>query len=176
VTLPRLETERLILREVTEADVPSYERHFVGYEVVSQLSNSVPWPYPKGGILNYLRADVMPRQGIDRWSWGIFLKQNAGDMIGGVDLWREAKPENRGFWLGRKFWGRGLMTEAVTPVMDYAFDGRGFEKLMFTNAVGNRGSRRVKEKTGGRLMRTEPARFVYPAYLEREVWELNRDE
>jgi [ribosomal protein S5]-alanine N-acetyltransferase len=46
--LPVFTTERLILREVTEADAPSYEKNFVDYEVISQLAATVPWPYPEG--------------------------------------------------------------------------------------------------------------------------------
>ena len=40
--LPIFTTERLILREVTEADAPAYEKHFVDYEVISQLASVVP--------------------------------------------------------------------------------------------------------------------------------------
>jgi ribosomal-protein-alanine N-acetyltransferase len=68
------------------------------------------------------------------------------------------------------------MTEAVVPVMDYAFAELGFKKLVFCNAVGNIRSRRVKEKTGARLVRREPASFRNPDYKEREVWELTGEE
>lgn len=47
--LPVFTTERLILREVTEADVASYEENFVDYEVISQLAVTIPWPYPEAG-------------------------------------------------------------------------------------------------------------------------------
>jgi hypothetical protein len=40
--LPVFTTERLILREVTEADVPAYEINFVDYEVISQLVPRFP--------------------------------------------------------------------------------------------------------------------------------------
>ncbi len=91
-----------------------------------------------------------------------------------VELWRPGTPENRGFWLGRKYWDRGLMTEAVVPVMNYAFDTLDFDKLVFTNAVGNDRSRRIKEKTGALVVKTEPAAFVDPTFVERELWELTR--
>ncbi len=174
--LPTFITERLILREVTEADAPSYEKNFVDYEVISQLTAAVPWPYPEGGVLDYLRTQIFPHQGKDRWVWAIFLKENPEEAIGCIDLWREAKPENRGFWLGRKYWGRGIMTEAVEPVMDYAFNVLGFEKIILANAVGNERSRRIKEKNGAYLLRTEPAKFVNPTYTEHEIWELTKEQ
>jgi len=118
----------------------------------------------------------VPAQGNDRWVWGIFLKVNPIELIGVVDMWRDGRPENRGFWLGRKFWGQGIMTEAVQPIMNYAFEVLGFEKLVFSNALGNLKSRRVKEKTGARLVGIRPAEFVNPAYTKAETWELTREE
>src|ERR1700748_374006 len=155
-TLPIFETARLILKGVTTADAPSYTKYFVDYEVIRHLSAAVPWPYPENGVSDFIRDQIMPKQGIDKWVWGIFLKDNQAELIGTVHLYREGTPENRGFWLGHPFWGKGYMTEAVEPVMNYAFDNLGFEKLIFSNAVGNNRSRRVKEKTGARWLYAAP--------------------
>jgi RimJ/RimL family protein N-acetyltransferase len=51
----------------------------------------------------------------------------------------------------------------------------GFEKMVLGNALGNDRSRRVKEKTGAKLIGVEPAQFVDPAYTEHELWELTKD-
>ncbi len=174
--VPELVTNRLILRGPTAADIPSYERHFVDWEVVRHLSSGVPWPYPEGGIEDFMLTKIIPRQGQDRWFWGLFLKDRPDELIGGIELWREGRPEHRGFWLGHAFWGRGLMTEAATAVTDCAFDVLGFEILIFSNAQGNVRSRRVKEKTGARLLYTEPAGFHDPNYCEHEIWELTKED
>jgi RimJ/RimL family protein N-acetyltransferase len=173
--LPVLETKRLRLREVLPGDIEGYTRGFVDFEVIKELAAVVPWPYPANGVADYINNMIIPNQGKGKWVWGIFLKTDQRELIGVVDLWREGRPENRGFWLARRYWGQGIMTEAVAPVMDYAFTALDFERLVFANAVGNVRSRRVKEKTGARVLRTEPAAFVNPAYHEREVWELTRD-
>ncbi|MBP9791646.1 MAG: GNAT family N-acetyltransferase [Rickettsiales bacterium] len=175
-TFPTFRTERLILREITEADAPSYEENFVTYDVISQLSKAVPWPYPKDGVLEWIKNEILPKNGKDKWVWGISLKDKPNEIIGVVELWKEGKPENRGFFLGKRFWGQGFMTEAVKPVTNYAFDVLGFEKLIFANALGNNRSRRIKEKTGARLIRLEPAKYVSPDYTQREVWELKKEE
>jgi ribosomal-protein-alanine N-acetyltransferase len=174
-TLPILNTDRLILKAVTLKDAPSYKKHFVDYEVIQFLSSAVPWPYPEDGVEFFFNNLVLPRQGKDRWCFGIFLKTNPEELIGCVDLWREPIPENRGFWLGKKYWGQGIMTEAVKPIMDYAFEQLGFEKLYFTNAVGNKASRRVKEKSGATFIETRPAKFVSPQFTQTELWELTKE-
>lgn len=173
-SLPILTTERLLLKSVTILDAAAYKKHFVDYEVIQYLSTNVPWPYPEDGVEWFLNNLVLPRQGKDRWCFGIFLKTNPDELIGCVDLWREPVPENRGFWLGKKFWGQGYMTEAVAPVTNYAFNDLGFQKLFFTNAVGNLASRRVKEKSGATYIETRPAKFVSPEFTHTELWELTK--
>ena len=175
-TLPVFETKRLILRGVTEEYAPDWQKNFVDYEVVRNLSHLVPWPYPDDGVISFLKNVILPSQGKDRWVWGIFLKENPQELIGVVDLWRTGKPENRGFWLARKHWKKGIMTEAVEPVMDYAFNDLGFSELIFSNALGNIGSRRVKEKTGAKLLGIKPAKHVDPALTENEIWELKKED
>jgi len=174
--LPEFETERLFLRGVEASDIPTYQRNFADYEVIQHLSHKVPWPFPENGVRDFLEAVIWPKQGINRWAWALFEKEKRDEVIGIVDLWREGCPENRGFWLAKKHWGKGFMTEAVNPVMDYAFNELGFEKLVFSNAVGNVRSRRVKEKTGARFLEVRPAKFVSPQYTEQEVWELKKED
>lgn len=117
----------------------------------------------------------MPELGTERWLWVIFEKDKREDIIGCVDIWRDGKPENRGFWLTKEHWGKVYMTEAVKPVIDYSFDSLGFEKMVFANAVGNDRSRWIKEKTGAILIGVEPAKFVDPKYTEHELWELIKE-
>ncbi len=173
VRVPELETARLVLRDVLLADPDSYEAAFADYEVVRHLAAAVPWPYPAGGVLAFWDT-LRPEQGKTRWAWAIYRKEAPDEVIGNVDL-RNGAVENRGFWLARTWWGLGYMTEATDAVTDYAFDVLGFETLVLSNAVGNVRSRRIKEKAGAVFLRREAARFVDPAYREREVWELTRE-
>ncbi len=176
LTFPTFQTDRLILRGVLESDIPSYQKYFSDYEIIRHLASVVPWPYPENGVQTFLETVIFPNQGKDQWMWGIFLKDNPAELIGCVHLWRQGRPENRGFWLGKPFWGKGIMTEAVAPVMDYAFGELGFPTLIFANALGNTRSRRIKEKTGARLIRVEPAKFVDPSLSVHEIWELRKED
>ncbi|GGA42458.1 GNAT family N-acetyltransferase [Dyella nitratireducens] len=173
--IPTLVTERLILRGVTEADADSYERHFVDYDVIRHLSAEVPWPYPTGGVRAFICAAIVPVQGHDRWVWGLHRKDVDG-VIGAIDLRRDGERKNRGFWLGREFWGRGYMTEAVIRVNDFAFNELGFERLLFANAVSNERSRNIKLKTGARFIGVAPGKFVDAGYTQQEMWALTKEQ
>jgi RimJ/RimL family protein N-acetyltransferase len=172
VSVPTLETARLILADVLLADPAAYEKNFNDYDIIGDLAAAVPWPYPPGGVHDFFEK-LRPSQGKNRWAWAIHLKSNPAEPIGNVDL-RRGAPENRGFWLARKHWGQGYMTEATDAVTSYAFETLGFTTLILSNALGNHRSRRIKEKAGATLLRTEPAAFVNPAYTHREVWELKK--
>lgn len=174
--LPTLKTQRLLLHPISLDYCSDYAKYFVDYEVIRHLSSAVPWPYPTDGVSDFLRAVILPPQGKDRWTWGLFLQDNPNELIGCIDLWKKGCPENRGFWLGRPFWGKGLMTEAVARVTDFAFNELGFDRLIFSNALGNMRSRRIKEKTGARFLGTRPAKFVDPAITEAETWELTKGD
>src|SRR5687768_9806989 len=115
-SLPKLETPRLILQAVTHEDIPAYEKHFIDYEVILHLAAVVRWPYPKNGLRDFLDNFIFPLQCKDLWLWVIFEHHNPSELIGVVHLWRNGKPENRGFWLARKHWGKGYMTEASEAV------------------------------------------------------------
>jgi ribosomal-protein-alanine N-acetyltransferase len=173
---PTLETERLILRPINSGDFPSYQKNFNDYEVIRYLVAGVPWPYPENGVEDYHRNVIVPKQDKDYWHWGLFAKAQPNEAIGGIDLWRNSDIDNRGFWLARKNWGQGYMTEAATRINDHAFDDLGFEILYFGNAKSNIGSRKIKEKTGATYVGTRPIKCVDPDVTESEKWKLTKED
>ncbi len=175
--LPTFETERLFLKEPTNRDFESYQKYFNNYEVIRHLSAGVPWPFPEDGVQKFLEEKVFPEQGKTTWMWGIFLKEFPEELIGAIQYFKtDDRPENRGFWLGEPFWGKGYMTEAALAILDYGFDELKLDVLCFANAVGNVKSRRVKEKTGCKFVRVEPYKFVDPRLTEHEIWELHKND
>ena len=169
-----LETERLELQPLTMKHCEGYTTHFVDYEVVRHLSTAVPWPYPEDGVREFIEQVVLPGQGKSRWDWAICLKDNNLEVIGSVGLLEPTQSLNRGFWLGRPFWGRGFMSEATHAVNQFAFEELGFEELKLSNALGNTRSRKVKQRRGAEFLGTVESTFVDPSYTHAERWRLTR--
>jgi len=118
------------------------------------LNAVVPWPYPADGAYVYYRDVSLPAvQRGDEWHWTLRLKESPKQHIGAIALTRGER-DNRGFWLGAPWHGRGLMTEAVVAVNDFWFDVLGFGVLRTPKAALNRASSRISEKTGMRLTDT----------------------
>ena len=172
--IAEFQTDRLLLRDISLDDAPSWTAHFVDYEIIRHLHAHIPWPYPEKGVADFISTKILPLQGKNHWNWVLCELEKPETVIGCISLWRESRPDNRGFWLGRDYWRQGLMTEALKPGMDHAFTDLGFHKVILSNAVGNIRSRRLKEKAGARLLGVEPANFVDPAFTERELWELDK--
>lgn len=170
-----LETSRLILRPLRLEDAPRTQEIFPHWEIVRYLNAIVPWPYPADGVLTYYRDVAMPA--IDRgdeWYWTLRLKESPEEHVGAIHL-RRGENNNRGFWMGIPWQGRGLMTEAVEAVNDYWFDVLGIGVLRAPKAVGNVASRRISEKTGMRMVATEMRDYVSGRLLS-EIWEITAEE
>jgi len=173
---PTLHTPRLTLRPPIEADIPSWQKYFSDWEVIKHLSTRVPWPYPEDGVLEHWELRVQPALAANTtWHWAITERERPGVLIGTVDLWPEVTEHgNRGFWLGRPFWGRGYMTEAIAAIQDWVFTHTDLPKIVIKNAVSNVASRRIKEKTGAEFVGRDVCHHN-SGDNEGEVWEVNRE-
>jgi [ribosomal protein S5]-alanine N-acetyltransferase len=174
---PVLRTARLVLRPISLDDAPAIQRHFANWNVIRKLTKTVPWPYPPDGAARFIREVALPS--IERGEallWVLVPFEGPNEAMGLVH-WRRsyaAAEGNRGFWLAEPYWGRGLMTEAVAAVQDYLFFEFGVDRLVVANAVSNAASRRVKEKTGARLLGRAQLEH-HEGDDESEVWEITRD-
>src|SRR5271168_999092 len=170
-----LHTDRILLRPLQLADALQTQRLFPHWEIVKHLNAIVPWPYPDDGAFIFYREVALPAiERGDEWHWTLRLKESPEQHIGVIAL-HDNKLDNRGFWLGLPWHGRGLMTEAVIAVNDFWFDVLGFPLLRTPKAVGNLTSRRISEKTGMRMVATEQRNFVSGRFA-CEIWEITADE
>jgi RimJ/RimL family protein N-acetyltransferase len=168
-------TERLILRPLEISDAGEIQELFPHWEIVRYLLNRVPWPYPPEGALQYCRDVALPKmeQG-EEWHWTLRLRAAPAQLIGHLNLMR-GDEDNRGFWLGAAWQGRGLMSEACARANDFWFETLGFPVLRVTKAAANTASRRISEKQGMRLVGVVERDYVC-GRLPSEVWEITAEE
>jgi RimJ/RimL family protein N-acetyltransferase len=172
---PTLHTERLILRPLELADAEAIQQQFPHWEVVRYLNAFVPWPYPDDGALTYLRDIALPAIAAGKeWHWTIRLKSAPAQLIGNISL-MIGPDDNRGFWLAPAWQGQGLMTEASEVVTRYWFETLDQPVLRAPKAAPNLGSRKLSERTGMRLVRSDEDNFVGGCF-PREIWEITREE
>lgn len=141
----RLETTRLVLRRPVAEDAPAI---FQSYAGDPQVTRYLTWKAHER--LDETRAWLL--KAITGWEqmrtlvW-ILSTQSGGEIIGAVELRLESQA-NLGFVLSRDYWGRGLMTEAVRAVVEWALGREEVERVWALCAVENVASARVLEKAG----------------------------
>jgi ribosomal-protein-alanine N-acetyltransferase len=174
---PTIQTPRLILRPLAPSDAPSIQRHFNNWNIIRRLAAVVPWPYPGDGAETFIKRELDKiAAGEEIYQWVLALRDGDGEAIGNINFRPGAdQPKgNRGFWLAEPYWNRGLMTEAVSAVNDFAFDTLGLESFHVCNALSNAASRRVKQKTGAEYVGNIEL-LHHDGQTKAEKWKVTRE-
>ncbi|HEV7409896.1 MAG TPA: GNAT family N-acetyltransferase [Bradyrhizobium sp.] len=167
-----LETERLLLRRPTLADVKAITTLINDLRVSINLRR-VPHPYFEEHAIAFIRAKAdEPRN----TSFLIECESSAVGVVG-VD-WSEPDAPELGYWLGVEHWGKGFATEAARAVIDFTFEEFDVEHLCAGARVTNPLSRNILEKCGFQWIGVELHRFealgsstpVDRFRLSRGVW------
>jgi RimJ/RimL family protein N-acetyltransferase len=172
-----LETERLLLRPLKPDDGPRIAAAIDDYEIAKNLSR-VPFPYHLSDAEEFL-AWAMALD--DRSAFRVIeLKHQPSVLIGLVSYdWVEDKQISElGYWLVQDHWGKGLMTEAVSAMVDLAFTVSDLENLASSYFDENPASGRVLAHAGfevrGRSRHVSRARGtempVTNMGLSRQAW------
>jgi RimJ/RimL family protein N-acetyltransferase len=172
---PILHTSRLELRPLQLADAEQVQPLFGIWEIVKNLNSNVPWPYPPDGAITFYRDVALPAisRG-EQWAWTIRLKEEPDRIIGGIGLSKN-ETDNRGFWMGLPWQGRGFITEAADAVTDFWFNQLMNSVLRVSKCAANLASRRVSEKQGMWLIATTERDYVC-GRMPAEIWEITADE
>ncbi len=145
-----LETGRLFLRRMETNDVdnlmgifsdPEAMRYYPATKSREEAEGWIRWvrdSYEENGFGLY--AAILKESGAFAGQCGLIPQEVKGE--------REVEI---GYLFLRKFWGKGLATEAATACRDYGFDHLGLDRLVSLIDPANLASRRVAEKVGMKL-------------------------
>lgn len=148
-----LETERLIIRDLTEQDLDGMFAMDSDPEVHKYLGNK-PIKH-KDEVLKYIK-DVNTQyveRGIGRWA---LESKETGEFIGwcGLRLYTDYTFNNHtnfhdiGYRLRREFWGKGYATEASKACLKYAWNVMKLDTVYGITEIKNEASHKVLLKIG----------------------------
>ena len=127
-------------------------------EVWMNLSDRFSHPYTRAHAENWvsLHAGVVPV--VD------FAVCDACGPIGGIGFHTRTDELRHsaaiGYWLGKPFWGRSIMTNAVKAMTAYGFETLGLVRIDARVYKGNEASTRVLEKGRIHARRTAPQSHI----------------
>lgn len=86
-------------------------------------------------------------------TFAVILKERPDEPVGSIGVFPTEAPEigsepEIGYWIGRPFWGQGLIPEAVRELLRYFFEDKGAQRVWCSHYAGNEKSKRVIEKSG----------------------------
>lgn len=175
--MTQLETKRLFLRPFQENDAADL------YEYAKDPKVGLPAGWPPHRSLEESREII--RTVFSAPNTFAVVDRASGKVIGSAGFTgktREEFPQKNdelGYALSPAFWGRGLMPEAVSELLRYAFGEMGLAAVWCSHYADNPQSQRVIEKSGfsfrmeetvvdGPTGQEKPTKFYA---LTREMWE-----
>lgn len=153
-------TERLLLRAWKESDAESLYK----YAQDSSIGPIAGWP-PHTSVedsLNVIRTVFAAPE-----TYAVVLKAT-GEPVGSIGIMfgdgqhSAEMQENEaeiGYWIGKPYWGQGLIPEAVRCLLKRCFEELGFAAVWCGYYDGNTKSRRVMDKCGFRFHHTETGKM-----------------
>ena len=127
-------------------DVDAVVRHANNINVARQLRDRFPHPYTRANAMAFLKSAVANS---DASNLAIEVDNAAAGAIGyvrGTDV--ERYSAEIGYWLGELYWRRGIASEALILMTDYAFSTLNLLRLFALPFADNAQSIRVLEKAG----------------------------
>ncbi len=152
-----LETERMVLRRFTAADVDLLFDLDSDPEVMRFLTGGIPTPR------EVIQNDILPKflrsyEYLGRLGVWAAIKKASGEFLG----WFGFRPKDAtspndvelGYRLRKAAWGQGYATEGARALIHKGFTELGVQRVFATTYQDNLASRRVMEKAGLTLVRT----------------------
>ncbi|UCE65892.1 MAG: GNAT family N-acetyltransferase [Candidatus Zixiibacteriota bacterium] len=174
----RLNGRNIVLRKLALTDADSITEHIKDKAIIKWLL-AVPYPYRKKNAVSFIRSRQNERRTRKSYTFGISLKVN-NEIIGIIDLsdidWEDKKAE-MGYWIGKRFWGQGLMTEAINSMARFGFRELKLNKIYARVFEGNLASMKALEKNKFRhegILRDEI--FKYGRWIDEYYYGLLKSE
>ena len=119
-----LESERLILRRYQSED---YQAMYKNWASDPEVTQYLMWPtHPNEEVSKSVTEEWLANYSNEKYyNWAIVLKEFGDEPIGNiavVDTNELAQSVHIGYCLGRRFWHKGIMSEALQTVIDFMFN------------------------------------------------------
>jgi 8-oxo-dGTP diphosphatase len=140
-------TQRLILRPLRDSDLIALASQINNPRIANNLGQ-VPWPYRLDDARAfYDRTRNLPPPAA---VFALALRPRDEPLIGLSGYETHGDKTELGYWLAEERWGRGIMKEAASAVVDHALTISRLERLQSRCFLGNEASRRLLLSLGFR--------------------------
>lgn len=139
------------LREWEEGDAAALAQLLNNKKILDNLRDGLPYPYTVKDALWYINSCKTA----DKTMQFCFAIVFNGEVAGSIGVFRQVNIHSRtaeiGYYIGEKFWGKGVGTQAVGLACKHVFDSTDIVRIYAEPFAENIRSCRVLEKNGFNL-------------------------
>lgn len=138
-----------ILRPWTIDDLDSLVENANNFKIAKCMTDGFPHPYShengKAFIAFATKDDPIH----------IFAIEVNGKAVGGIGIHPQTDIQKRnaelGYWLGENYWGQGIISKAITQMIEFSFKTYDIDRIFARPFGTNMASQKVLEKAGFKL-------------------------
>ncbi len=158
----KLITKRLILRELEIKDVKEIVENANDPDIF-YFTASIPYPYTLKHAEKWIKIAEKERKEKPRKNYTFVIELKNKGVIGSIGLHkidRKNKKAGIGYWIGKRYRGKGFASEAEKRILDFAFDTLKLNKIYGEAIVENKPSNKLFKKFGFRKVGIEKEELI----------------
>lgn len=164
-----------LLRPWRPEDIDSLVAHANDYDIAKNMTDKFPYPYTREHGMNFIAFATkdIPAH--------IFAIEINGQAVGGIGIHPQKdvlrKNAELGYWLGKPYWGQGVITRAIQQMVAFAFNTYDITRIFARPFGSNKASQRVLEKAGFMLeARISNSIFKNGMYTDELIYAVRSDK
>ena len=147
---PVLNGEKIILRKLKKSDASSIYKNTRDKDVAKHLANKY---LTSKTFRNEIPKTQKRMRAKTAYAFGIEYKES-GKIIGVMAIAQidyKNKNAELGWWIGKKYWGKGIATEAIQLILNFAFKELKLRRVFAHVYSSNKSSAKLCERNGFKL-------------------------
>ncbi|MDE7390087.1 MAG: GNAT family N-acetyltransferase [Lachnospiraceae bacterium] len=117
-------------------------------KIQDNLRDGLPYPYTEQDGIDFI-SSMLSADENETFAFAIMADN---EVIGSIGVFRQGNIHRQtaelGYYIAEKYWGKGIMTEAVKQICEYVFDKSDILRIYAEPFAYNTASCRVLEKAG----------------------------
>ena len=137
-----------IIREWELSDAKKLSELLNNKKILDNLRDGLPYPYTTTAAIGY----IISMLGADKNCVFPFAIEYNGELVGSISVFRQenihSKTAELGYYIGEKFWNKGIATTAIKLICNYIFENTDIIRIYAEPFARNTASCRALEKSG----------------------------
>lgn len=159
----------VLLRPWNLDDINSLVKHGNNKKIADNLTNHFPHPYTYDDAVKFIEM-VSSAKPIN-----VFAIEYKNEAIGAIGIFPQqdiyCRNAEMGYWISEDYWGKGIITYAISKMIVYAFDTFEINRIYARPFGPNLGSQKVLEKNGFELnARIKNSFYKNGEYLDELIY------